>query len=354
MAVVKGDAYGHGAIECAKTLVKAEAKDLGVLDIQEALALKRAGINADIHIIAGLDGQEDMTRAITSSFVIFAYSFEQISALSEIAKKLNRRARVRLKIDTGMGRLGVSWTGAVELIKSIKKLTSIKVEGLASHLATVGDGEAHNQLEHFKEIQKFAESQLPKPLKHSALAGGGLLAHTGYQDDLSRAGLLLYGYSPLPEDSPYLANLIASRTLIKSLKPVMKVKSRVLQVKTLKAGQTVSYDRTYKAQRDLTMAAVPFGYVHGLSRTHSDKGYALIKGRKAPLLGRVCMNLSLFDVSGLKAAVGDEVVFLGSQGEERIGADLAGSWQQTSAYEIVCLFGRLNPRYYRYGEDSIA
>jgi alanine racemase len=183
------------------------------------------------------------------------------------------------------------------------------------------------------------------------LSGGGVLAHTAYQDDLSRPGLILYGYAPLSEDSPHLFNPSVSGALIKSLKKVMSVKSIVLQVKNLKVGETVSYDRTYTAPKNIEMAVVPFGYVHGLSRTRSNKGYALIKGQKAPLLGRVCMNLTLFDVSGLAANEGDEVVIMGTQGSEQIGADLAGTWQDTSAYEIVCHFGRLNPRYYLNNAD---
>jgi alanine racemase len=350
MAVLKADAYGHGIVECAKTLVEVGANDLGVLDICEANTIRRSGIKANIHIISGLFSADSMAKAISSSFSIFVYSTEQLEQLTEVAKNLDLKAQVRLKVDTGMGRLGVAWQDAIEVVKSIK-LKHIDLVGLATHLATNGDEKADIQLQRFKKLQSQIAVVMPRAKRHSALSSGGLLAYGDYSDSLSRPGLLLYGYSPFGEDCPSLS--LEAKQLVEELRPVMSVKSAVIEVKKVKAGETVSYDRTFTAKKDLTMAVVPFGYAHGLSRTRSNKGCALIKGARAPLLGRVCMNLSMYNVTGHDVVAGDEVVFLGRQGQEEISACQAGAWQRTNVYEALCLFGRLSPRYYGRFDVSV-
>lgn len=346
MVVLKGDAYGHGLLECANALVLSGAAHLGVLDVHEAMALAGAKYKATIHILAGLEGPESMRLSVAHDFVVLVYSWEQLSALAQIAQSLNKTCQVRIKIDTGMGRLGFHWEQFGEIIGKVKTLKNIKVLGLATHLPTCGDSEATWQLKRFTDLKTQADRVIGLKLSHSALASGGLLAHPDYEDDLTRVGLLLYGYSPLTVDSPCLFDLPRSRNLIKSLKPVMSVKSQVIQVRTFKAGETVGYDRTYRISKDIKVATAPIGYLHGISRHRSSRGFALIGGRQAPLLGRVSMNLSTYDVSQIAAMTGNEVVIFGEQGGEKLGADLVGSWQDTSPYEVLVTSGRLNNRVY--------
>jgi alanine racemase len=346
MAVVKGDAYGHGLVECAKALSSVQASRLGVLDLEEATALKKAGVPAEIHILAGLHGTEQIDQAVQSGFVVTAYRVEQIAELSKAAQRTGRTALLMIKIDTGMGRLGIPWKEAAEAIPKLSRLDGLDVRGLATHLATSGDYEAQWQLKRFADLKDLANRSFTGRLLHSALASGGVLAHPDYPDDLSRVGIMLYGSSPLSEKDPAIFDLPASKNLIRSLQPVMSLKSRILAVRTFKSGETVSYDRTFTVQRDTAVATVPAGYVHGLSRTRSGKGWALVGGRKARLLGRVCMNLSMYDVTGAAVLPGQETVLLGAQGSEAITAETVGEWQGTNSYEILCMTGRLNPRRY--------
>jgi alanine racemase len=346
MAVIKGDAYGHGLIPCGQALTAAGCDQLGVLDLEEALSLKTYGLTADITVLAGLYGPIQSLKAVEAGLVVMAYDLEQINTLTKAAGKLNTKARIRLKIDTGMGRLGLPWEKAADIISNLATAKDLELVGLATHLATNGDQGAKKQLDCFYDLGEKTKKYFSSPLFYSVLASGGILAHQDFPDNLSRAGLLLYGYSPLDPADLSLAGLKEANNLIKNLEPVMTVKSRLIQVREAKVGETISYDRTFMVPKAMKFGTAPIGYVHGLSRTRSSQGYALICGHRADLLGRVCMNLTMYDLAGLSAEAGDEVVLLGSQGDEFIGADLFGCWQETSAYEILCHLGRSNPRVY--------
>jgi alanine racemase len=354
MAVVKGDAYGHGLVEAGLALVEAGCQDLGVLDLEEALALKRHPIEADITVLAGLHGQIQSIKAVEAGVVVFAYDLGQVMALSKIAERLDKTARILLKVDTGMGRLGIPWEKAPYTFSSLSSLKNLKIEGLCTHLATCGDDGAREQLERFAEVGFKAKKTAKGPLKLSALASGGILAHPGFPDDLSRTGIMLYGNTPLEPASPALSDLKKSKSLIKSLEPAMAITSRLIQVREAKAGETISYDRTFKVPKTLKFGTAPIGYVHGIGRSRSSTGHALIGGRKAKLLGRVCMNLTMYDLSGINAHPGDEVVIMGAQGDESIGAAQIGAWEGTSPYEILCRLGRLNQRRFYRSPDPKA
>ncbi|MDR1546028.1 MAG: alanine racemase [Deltaproteobacteria bacterium] len=353
MPVVKGDAYGHGLTACARTLVEAGAADLGVLDVAEAERLRADGVQAELHILAGLHGPEQMDAALKIRARTLIYSRGQLEALGARARALGLKAAGRLKVDTGMGRLGVPWPEAPAVIESLAEQSDVVVEGLATHLATSGDVWADRQLERFAALAALADRRLGRPLRHSALASGGLLTSDDGPGDLSRPGLLIYGVSPLAADDPALAARPAARALVGALRPAMSFKSLVVQTRKVRAGETISYDRTFEAPADLTAAVAPAGYVHGLSRRRSSRGWGLIEGRRVPLLGRVCMNLTVWDVSGLdRPADGQALVLLGRSGEAAVDAVEAAAWQDTNAYELLCLLGRLNPRTYRPAPSS--
>ncbi|MDR2422090.1 MAG: alanine racemase [Deltaproteobacteria bacterium] len=348
MAVVKGDAYGHGLVECARALVEAGAKDLGVLDVVEGLALKKANLGeVDVHVLAGLQSRTQIEAAIEAELVVALYSLQQIQAVENLIPK-GVRARAYLKIDTGMGRLGLPWWEVPAFLPTLVRPEKFAFRGLMTHLATVGDQPSRRQLDRFREVVKIDQSLGLTLGQHSVLASPGLLAYPGYDDYLPRVGLLMYGANPLAGTEAEAAISPNGQALLRDLRPVMKFTSRIIQTRTVRTGESLSYDRTFVAQKDMKVAVLPVGYVHGLSRRQSNRGHALVNGQVAPLIGRVCMNLSLFDVTRISGVnPGQRAVLLGESGEARITAEEAAKWQDTSAYETFCLFGRLNQRLFR-------
>jgi alanine racemase len=356
MAVIKGEAYGHGFMECAQALASAGAKHLGVLDAAEGLALREAGfLEQSIYILGGLEGREQAEIAMAHKLAIFAHSPKLLKFLSQVASKRGQIADVFVKIDTGMGRLGTPWYLARNFLPEFFSWPSLRIMGLCTHLATVGDDRAKAQLSRFDTIKAEAEKLAKGPLLYSALSSGGLLAHPQYLDDLPRAGLALYGASPLPHGHPALEAHPETRETVRNLRPAMRLTSRVVQVRALRPGETVSYERTFMAPASMRVAVLPIGYVHGLGWHRSGAAGALIRGRRFPQVGRICMNLSVFDVSSdPEIAEGDEAVILGEQGRSRIDARLSGDGLPTSPYETLCLFGRLNKRVYLSGPKDLA
>ncbi|MDR2349004.1 MAG: alanine racemase [Deltaproteobacteria bacterium] len=427
MAVVKGDAYGHGLVECARTLVAAGAKTLGVMDVREGVTLRKAGVTApDVYVMAGLDSDNLIQEAVNNNLSVFAYAFDQMASLGIQGGKSGARIKVFLKVDTGMNRLGIPWNLALDFIKRSKDYAYLSVTGLLTHLATVGDDDAMRQLERFWSLCGRAEAILGKPLVNSALSGGAMLAHPDYPDGMSRPGLVLYGVAPVlerdrdgflalktfrappegyyfpaapppfpvarartggeirgktdgepdgktdgktdgwtesgtfarsggrtqePEPAALLRdeaeNREAVETALASLKPVMKVTSRIIQIKNVSKGQAVSYGRTFKVAKDMKLAVVPMGYVHGLSSARSGKAKVLVRGQKVQNVGRICMNLSVFDISHIPTVpIGEEVIILGSRkdGGDVIDPYMEEKGHRQNPYEVLCLFGRLNRR----------
>jgi alanine racemase len=389
MAVVKGDAYGHGLEECAKALADEGADCLGVMDSNEGARLREAGLHSqEICVLSGMDSEQLIKEALKHNLTLFAHSYDQLANLSVLASREAQKLCIFLKIDSGMCRLGVSHGLAMDFVKKSLDYTYLEVVGLATHLATIGDHGAFQQLERFWNVCAKAQDLFKKPLLNSALSGGGLLAHPGYPDGLSRPGLVLYGVPPVipkpskilrlePWKDPKLQSVrippfspkppkvgkqrwgqyrkqkpIADghRKALKAmadLKPVMRVTSRIIQIKNIIRGSEVSYDRTFKAERDMKIAIAPIGYVHGYSVTRSGMTHALIRGQEAPQLGRICMNLSVFDISKIdRVTSGEEVVLLGASKEASIDAYLEHEGHIQNPYEVLCLYGRLNHREY--------
>ncbi|MDR1042156.1 MAG: alanine racemase [Deltaproteobacteria bacterium] len=370
MAVVKGDAYGHGLVECARALVEAGARLLGVLDAREGVALRQAGIGrAEICVLAGITSELQIAAAVRNDLTPFVYSREQLLSLAAAASKETRRIKAFLKIDTGMNRLGVPWNMAEDFLTMAAGSPHLEVTGLATHLATLGDAAATVQLTRFWDVCAGAEEIFRKPLANSALSGGGMLAHPDYPDGISRPGLALYGAvaglspgpppprlprpwapdlptppPPLEAREPSLPE--ASVRCAELLVPVMRVTSRVVQVKTVRRGEAVSYGGTWRAERDTRAAVLPIGYVHGLQTSRSGRCAALIRGSIAPQIGRVCMNLSVYDAAAIPSVQpGDEAVLLGAQGDAFLGP-CGAPGEDLSPYETLCLLGRLNVRRY--------
>ena len=334
LACVKADAYGHGAVEVAKRLVKNKVDYLGVASIDEGIELRKAGIRKPI-LILGLTLEENIAPLFEYDLMPTVAGVEFARALNAMAKRKRRVVKVHIKIDTGMGRIGVLSDLAVDFIKKIRLLEFIKIEGLFTHLscADVHMGFTSGQLKKFLILSdKLKILGLCIPLLHAANS----LATVSYKQsrfNMVRPGLVLYGLYP------------KEKFAIK-LKPVLSLKTRIIYVKKLPKGYGVSYGRTYVTKKDTTIVTLPIGYGDGYPRNLSNIGPVLIGGRRFRICGRVCMDQIMVDVGDLKVRLGEEAVLIGSQGRQRITVEELAGLTNTIPYEIVCGFGRRIPRIY--------
>lgn len=334
MAVVKANAYGHGAAAVARAAVEAGADYLGVANLKEALELREAGLLSPILIltesptsVADEIVQHDLTQTI--------YSFSEAQALSAEAQKRNKPAKVHIKIDTGMGRVGVMPSEAIAFITKVASLPGLILEGLFTHFAKAEDPEDNFTAEQFQKFQQIS-GRLPQiPLKHAANSAAALFHKTTHLD-MVRVGLMMYGLYPQGN----------ARRLI-NLQPALSFKSRVTYLKKVPAGTPLSYGSTYVTKAETAIATVPVGYADGYSRRLSNRGQMLVRGRRFPVVGRVSMDLTLLNVGGSKVEVGDEVVLIGDQNGEGISADEIAALEDTVSYEVVCSIGKRVPRVYR-------
>jgi alanine racemase len=371
MGVIKSDAYGHGLVECARVLIEEGVAHLGVQDVYEGVALRDAGIKAQqVYVMSGLDYPSQITLAAERDLVIFVYSREQLVNIINLAQVRSFNIKVMLKIDSGMGRLGMPEREVMPFLQQAYAAPSVQVMGLATHLATISDAKAVEQLNLFQHLIKRSEDVIQAPLVSSALSGGSLLAHPEYPDGLPRVGLALYGVGPPPESLknpvPYKGkdtggedslfphvepkkptHHASGLSILEKLKPVMRVSSTIIQLKRLRKGDSVSYDRIFVAPNDMFVAIIPFGYANGLHSSRSEKNCALIKGHRVEQIGKVCMNLTAFDVSALTGVKpGDEVVLLGESGEEKLDAYHEYFPEKCNPYELLCHYGRLNRKFF--------
>jgi alanine racemase len=338
LAVVKADAYGHGLIPVARRLAAAGADYLGVGSLDEGLALRRTGITIPVLLLLGLLPRE-AERAVADNLEVALFRKDVAQALADAARTQGKRARVHLKVDTGMGRLGLLPQEVLPLLDWLKKYRQIEVAGLISHLAVADlDDKAYTkkQLQEFTALLAEARQQGWKlPLSH--LSNSAALwempeAHLG----MVRPGLMLYGSPPAPHRPPPV-----------ELQTVMSLTCQVLQVKRLPPGSSISYGRTYTTPDWSDIAVLPVGYCNGYSRLLSNRGEVLVKGRRAPIRGRVCMNLTMVEVTGLpEVKECDTVTLLGPDQGERLCAEDLADWAQTISYEIYCALGTANPRRY--------
>jgi alanine racemase len=338
LAVVKADAYGHGLLPVARKLAAAGADYLGVGSLEEGLMLRRADINLPILLLLGIL-PEEAERAVAADLEVALFRLDVARALAAAAGNQGKKARVHLKVDTGMGRLGLLPREVLPFLASLRKLRHMKIMGLISHLAVADQEDKTYTLSQFNEftaiLNAARDDGLKLPMSH--IANSAALwdlpeAHLG----MVRPGLMLYGSAPSPERPPPV-----------DLQPVMSLMAQVLQVKRLPPGSHISYGCTYTTPDWCDLAVLPVGYCNGYSRLFSNRGEVLLQGRRAPIRGRVCMNLTMVDITGIAGVrEGDRAVFLGrDQGEVLRAEELAG-WAQTISYEIFCALGTANLRRY--------
>jgi alanine racemase len=338
LAVIKADAYGHGLLPAARKLAAAGADYLGVGSLEEGLMLRRADITLPVLLLLGIL-PEEADRAVGADLEVALFRPDVAQALAAAAGNQGRKAKVHLKVDTGMGRLGVLPQEVLPFLASSKKMRHLKVMGLISHLAVADLADktyTHKQLKEFTSLVAAAR-EVGHKVALSHIANSAALwelpeAHGG----LVRPGLMLYGSPPSPDRPPPV-----------DLKPVMSLAARILQVKRLPPGSSISYGCTYTTPDWCDLAVLPVGYCNGYSRLNSNRGEVLIHGRRAPIRGRVCMNLTMVDVTGLPAVKeGDRAVFLGRDRDEYLSAEELAGWAQTISYEIYCALGTANLKRY--------
>ncbi len=341
LAVVKADAYGHGLIPIARELVRLGVPALGVGSLEEGIVV-REKVSAHIPVVLLLGCfPEESAACLRYRLTPVLYSLEVAQRLHRAAQRRKTPIPVHLKIDTGMGRLGVPWSEFEEFFQKILLLNGLKVTGLTSHFGQADEKErSYNQLQwkRFSAVLERVHRAGIELTENHMANSAALLNYKQSHLQYTRPGILLYGCNP---------TVPASGTRSINVKPVMALKSRVLQVKQIPAGVEVSYGGTYITARAENVAVIPIGYANGYPRILSNRGEVLIRGHRFPVIGRVCMNMVIVRVDpAVGCQVGEEVVLIGSQGRESITADELARKAETIPYELFCLLGRLNPRKY--------
>lgn len=336
LAVVKGNAYGHGMLPVARAALEAGAQWLGVFHLGEVEQLRAAGIEAPV-LILGYVPAGDMELALQLGARITASSPETISAAGEAAARSGLPARLHLKVECGTHRLGVSEEQLPRVFKLLGELPQVKLEGVHTHFANIEDTTEHDyarrQLQRFRDyLQALRQAGLEVKLPHTACTAAAILFPDTHFA-MVRVGIGLYGLWPSKETQ--LSALQAGRPQ-PSLRPALCWKTRVVQVKDIPAGAYVGYGCSHRTTRPTRLAVLPVGYANGYDRLLSNRGHVLVAGTRAPILGRVCMNLTMVDVTDIPdVALEQEVVLLGRQGEENISAEQMAGWAQTINYEVV-------------------
>lgn len=337
LAMVKADAYGHGMVECAHALEKKGCQAFGVAELAEAVHLRKSGIKGEIFAMVGFRA-DHAHYFFEYEITPLVYDSQSIEALSAVAKNGGGSINVHLKVDSGMSRLGVGFENIDEIVEVITQAPGIHLTGIASHFPCADDVGSSNTMdchEVFQQLQVHLPTQ-KRLTKHIANSGGTLYWPSTHED-MVRCGIALYGYYPegRAEVPPH------------GLQPVMSFTTRVVQVKNVPAGQGISYGHTYVTTKPTKLAVLPVGYEDGYSRKLSNRGEVLIHGRRAPVRGRVCMNLCMVDITGINnVCVGDDVTLLGRQEQEVISADELAGQIGTISYEVLCMIGNNNHREY--------
>jgi len=338
MPAVKANAYGHGAVKVSRAALEAGVDMLGVARIEEAVELRDAGIEAPILILG--PPSPDAAPEIVGRDVTTAICDEDFArALSACASASGKTAKAHVKLDTGMGRVGVPVESALELILSVAALPGITIEGVFTHFPSADEedsGFTKQQLAQFGNLISELESRGIRPRFVHAANSAAILDHPDSHFDLVRPGIMFYGLYPGANVGRSVA-----------VQPVLTLKTRVVFLKEIPVGATVSYGRTFRAPRRTRVATIPIGYADGFSRLLSNRGQAIVNGRKVPVIGRVCMDLTMLDVTDVPGVqVGDEVVLYGTQGNERIGVEEVAAMIGTIPYEVLCAVGPRIPRVY--------
>jgi alanine racemase len=345
MAIVKANAYGHGAVPLAWHLASQGVTMLGVGDSQEAIELRRGGIAAPI-VILGAVVRGELADVVDHDIAVTVHSSERIRLLEREARRVSRPVSIHVKVDTGMGRLGCAPHRALGLARLVHKSEFLRLDGLCTHFSSVGmdDDEVFTarQLEIFEKVSRsITEEGIPYGKRHAA-ASSAILGRIADHLDMVRPGLALYGVSPDPACQ-------------EELSPCLTLKTQVIFLKDFKAGSPIGYARAHVTPRRTRIATLPVGYNDGYPFRLGNRAEVLVRGSRAPVVGRVSMDYLMIDVGGIPGvSVGDEVVLMGGMGDERITAAELAERADTIAYEIFTRIGKRVIRVYRGGAETPA
>lgn len=341
LAVVKSDGYGHGALPIARRLEKQECiGGFATATAEEALILRRCGIKKMIMIL-GYTFPYSYRELIEEEIELTVFREDTLDILSELAREMKKKVKVHVKIDTGMNRIGiVPDVNGIRFVKKILSDSNLVLSGIFTHIATADEANKENaylQVSRFEEFVKKAEEvfAVSIPYKH-CFNSAGIMDMDSSVTTIARIGIAMYGI--MPSDEMLSADI--------SLKPALSLKSHIVFCKEVPAGQGISYGGTYITDKPTSVATIPVGYGDGYPRGLSGCGYVLIHGQKAPILGRVCMDQFMVDVTETEAKEGDEVVLIGTSGEETITVEQLCDLYDGFRYEMICDIGKRVPKAY--------
>ena len=340
LAVVKANAYGHGAVETAQALARQGIGRFAVASLDEGIALRQAGLSASI-IVLGALFEEQVSDLVAHQLTPVVSDGRILPTLAKAVSSHPAPYPIHLKVETGMGRLGFSPEELLSLLDSPILRSPLQVEGMMTHLADADGADndfTERQLGAFRTIlEQTRQRGLTLPLVHTANSAA-VVRFPDAHFSLVRPGIMLYGYHTLPTSVP-----------APDLTPVLSLRTTIVQLRTIPRGGTISYNGTFVAQRPTRIAVLPIGYADGYSRRLSHRGSVLIQGHRAPIVGLVCMDMIMVDVTDLAPVpVGETVTLIGQQGGESIWADEVADWIGTIPYEVLCGIGSRVPRLYEY------
>lgn len=340
LAVVKADGYGHGAAETARAAIKGGADMLAVAAVSEGIQLRKSGIAAPI-LVLGAATAADVLQGIAYDLIQTVCSEQMVRLCEEAARELKKQTEVHLKIDTGMGRIGIRNESDRDIILSlISKSSHLRLTGVFTHFADA-DGNEDGMLYTREQFNRFMRmiNVLPDGIIRHCCNSAAIHRFPEMSLDMVRAGISLYGYPPV--DSGI------------ELKPCMSWKAVISYIKELEPGSFISYGRTYRCHESIRTATITCGYADGYHRTGGEMGYVLIHGKRAKILGRVCMDQMIADITDIEdVQTGDEAILMGQSGNERITAEDLASWAGTISYEVLCSSAGRVERYYIRNNDE--
>jgi len=342
MAIVKANAYGHGAVPVAWHLASQGVNALGVGDSEEAMELRRAGISIPI-LVLGTIIPGELSDVVDHDIAVTVHSSERVRRLGREARRAGRPVSVHLKVDTGMGRLGCAPGIAVEIARLIRATEFLRFDGLCTHFASANDAQMTAiQVRRFEEVSRAIEAAgIPLPPRHAS-ASGAILGRVAPHLDVVRPGILLYGLSPAPPHQD-------------GLRPALTLKTQVIFLKDFEAHAPVGYEGTHVTRRRTRVATLPVGYNDGYPWSLSGKGEVLVRGRRVPVVGRISMDYLMVDVGDVPGvSVGDEAVLVGASGDERVTVKELADRAGTIPYEILTRIGKRVVRTFRGGASGAA
>jgi len=336
IVVLKADGYGHGAVQLAKNCDAQNVSMIAVALIEEAIELRAAGVTLPI-LVLGVLTQDQLPLALHHELTLGIVSPESLAEVAEFATSSGSPVRVHLKLDSGMNRMGLITSDIPAVIDNLRRNSHLRVDALYTHFANAsepGDPFTKEQIERFDAmVGLFTDAGFNPPLHHLANSGATMTG-TVREGDFVRVGISLYGAEALDKGTS-------------KLEPVMRWRTRILRLKEIETGSVVGYGTTFRARRSSRIATLPVGYADGYDRLLSNRGEILVRGARAPVVGRVSMDLVTVDVTDIQGvAIGDEVVLLGRQGDEEITAEELAVLTNTISYEVFCRISARVPRFY--------